>query len=71
MPRQLRVMDFRRLLLVFDALLAERHVSRAAAAAGLSQPAMCYARETFGGSFMTRCLPAPQPASSRRPRHWS
>ena len=41
-PRQLRSVDFR-LLLAFEALIAERHVSRAAAAVGLSQPAMSHA----------------------------
>ncbi len=41
-PRQLRSVDFR-LLLAFEALIAERHVSRAATAVGLSQPAMSHA----------------------------
>lgn len=41
-PRQLRSVDFR-LLLAFEALISERHVSRAAAAVGLSQPAMSHA----------------------------
>jgi DNA-binding transcriptional LysR family regulator len=31
------------LLLIFEALMAERHVSRAATRAGLSQPAMSHA----------------------------
>jgi DNA-binding transcriptional LysR family regulator len=41
-PQKVRSVDFR-LLLAFDALIAERHVSRAAAALGLSQPAMSHA----------------------------
>ena len=57
MRRQLRVMDFR-LLLAFDALVAERHVSRAAAAVGLSQPAMSHAlaklRQQFHDPLLAR-----------------
>jgi len=56
-PRQLRSVDFR-LLLAFEALLAERHVSRAAAAVGLSQPAMSHAlsklRQQFHDPLLAR-----------------
>jgi DNA-binding transcriptional LysR family regulator len=56
-PRQLRSMDFR-LLLAFEALIAERHVSRAAAAVGLSQPAMSHAlaklRQQFHDPLLAR-----------------
>jgi DNA-binding transcriptional LysR family regulator len=56
-PRQLRAVDFR-LLLAFEALIAERHVSRAAAAVGLSQPAMSHAlaklRQQFDDPLLAR-----------------
>jgi DNA-binding transcriptional LysR family regulator len=56
-PRQLRALDFR-LLLAFEALLAERHVSRAAAAVGLSQPAMSHTlaklRQQFHDPLLVR-----------------
>ncbi|MFI5030013.1 MAG: LysR family transcriptional regulator [Reyranellales bacterium] len=56
-PRQLRSVDFR-LLLAFEALIAERHVSRAAAAVGLSQPAMSHAlaklRQQFHDPLLAR-----------------
>jgi DNA-binding transcriptional LysR family regulator len=56
-PRQLRSVDFR-LLLAFEALIAERHVSRAAAAVGLSQPAMSHAlaklRQQFNDPLLAR-----------------
>lgn len=56
-PQTVRAVDFR-LLLAFDALLAERHVSRAAAAVGLSQPAMSHAlaklRQQFGDPLLVR-----------------
>ena len=56
-PRNVRSIDFR-LLLAFDALIAERHVSRAAAAVGLSQPAMSHAlaklRQQFDDPLLTR-----------------
>jgi DNA-binding transcriptional LysR family regulator len=56
-PRQLRAVDFR-LLLAFEALIAERHVSRAAAAVGLSQPAMSHAlaklRQQFHDPLLAR-----------------
>jgi DNA-binding transcriptional LysR family regulator len=56
-PRQLRSVDFR-LLLAFEALVAERHVSRAAAAVGLSQPAMSHAlanlRQQFHDPLLAR-----------------
>jgi DNA-binding transcriptional LysR family regulator len=56
-PRQVRAVDFR-LLLAFDALIAERHVSRAAAALGLSQPAMSHAlaklRQQFDDPLLAR-----------------
>lgn len=56
-PRQLRSVDFR-LLLAFEALVAERHVSRAAAAVGLSQPAMSHAlaklRQQFRDPLLVR-----------------
>ena len=51
-------MDFR-LLLAFEALIAERHVSRAAAAVGLSQPAMSHAlaklRQQFHDPLLACC----------------
>jgi DNA-binding transcriptional LysR family regulator len=56
-PRQLRSVDFR-LLLAFEALIAERHVSRAAVAVGLSQPAMSHAlaklRQQFHDPLLAR-----------------
>ena len=56
-PPQLRSVDFR-LLLAFDALIAERHVSRAAVALGLSQPAMSHAlaklRQQFDDPLLAR-----------------
>ena len=56
-PHQLRSVDFR-LLLAFEALIAERHVSRAAAAVGLSQPAMSHAlaklRQQFHDPLLAR-----------------
>lgn len=56
-PRQLRSLDFR-LLLAFEALMAERHVSRAAATVGLSQPAMSHAlaklRQQFHDPLLAR-----------------
>jgi DNA-binding transcriptional LysR family regulator len=56
-PRHVRSVDFR-LLLAFDALVTERHVSRAAAAVGLSQPAMSHAlaklRQLFDDPLLTR-----------------
>ena len=56
-PRHLRAVDFR-LLLAFDALITERHVSRAAAAVGLSQPAMSHAlaklRQQFDDPLLAR-----------------
>jgi DNA-binding transcriptional LysR family regulator len=56
-PRQLRSVDFR-LLLAFEALIAERHVSRAAATVGLSQPAMSHAlaklRQQFHDPLLAR-----------------
>lgn len=56
-PRQLRSVDFR-LLLAFEALIAERHVSRAAAAVGLSQPAMSHSlaklRQQFHDPLLAR-----------------
>jgi DNA-binding transcriptional LysR family regulator len=56
-PRNVRSIDFR-LLLAFDALITERHVSRAAAAVGLSQPAMSHAlaklRQQFDDPLLTR-----------------
>lgn len=56
-PRQLRSVDFR-LLLAFEALISERHVSRAAAAVGLSQPAMSHAlaklRQQFQDPLLAR-----------------
>jgi DNA-binding transcriptional LysR family regulator len=56
-PQQVRSVDFR-LLLAFDALIAERHVSRAAAAVGLSQPAMSHAlaklRQQFDDPLLAR-----------------
>ena len=57
MTSGLRSIDFR-LLLAFDALIAERHVSRAAAAVGLSQPAMSHAlaklRQQFDDPLLAR-----------------
>jgi DNA-binding transcriptional LysR family regulator len=57
MLRNVRSVDFR-LLLAFDALITERHVSRAAAAVGLSQPAMSHAlaklRQQFDDPLLTR-----------------
>src|SRR5260370_4238406 len=56
-PQKLRSVDFR-LLLAFDALIAERHVSRAAVAVGLSQPAMSHAlaklRQQFDDPLLAR-----------------
>jgi DNA-binding transcriptional LysR family regulator len=56
-PQYVRSVDFR-LLLAFDALLAERHVSRAAASVGLSQPAMSHAlaklRRQFDDPLLAR-----------------
>lgn len=56
-PQKVRAVDFR-LLLAFDALLSERHVSRAAAAVGLSQPAMSHAlaklRQQFDDPLLAR-----------------
>jgi DNA-binding transcriptional LysR family regulator len=56
-PRQVRSVDFR-LLLAFDALISERHVSRAAAAVNLSQPAMSHAlaklRQQFDDPVLAR-----------------
>ena len=56
-PQGLRSVDFR-LLLALDALIAERHVSRAAAAVGLSQPAMSHAlaklRQQFDDPLLAR-----------------
>src|ERR1700722_13647386 len=56
-PRQLRSVDFR-LLIAFEALIAERHVSRAAAAVGLSQPAMSHTlaklRQQFDDPLLVR-----------------
>ena len=56
-PRNVRSVDFR-LLLAFDALVTERHVSRAAAAIGLSQPAMSHAlaklRQQFDDPLLAR-----------------
>src|SRR5476649_2824639 len=56
-PLQLRSVDFR-LLLAFDALIAERHVIRAAAAVVLSQPAMSHAlaklRQQFDDPLLAR-----------------
>ena len=46
-PRTLDV----QLLVVFDALMTERHVTRAAQAVGLSQPAMSHALERLRGRF--------------------
>src|SRR5580693_497571 len=57
MTKNLRSVDFR-LLLAFDALIAERHVSRAAVALGLSQPAMSHAlaklRHQFDDPLLAR-----------------
>ena len=56
-PHQLSSVDFR-LLLAFEALIAERHVSRAAASVGLSQPAMSHAlaklRQQFHDPLLAR-----------------
>jgi DNA-binding transcriptional LysR family regulator len=56
-PRNVRSIDFR-LLLAFDALITERHVSRAATAVGLSQPAMSHAlaklRQQFDDPLLVR-----------------
>lgn len=65
-PRQLRSVDFR-LLLAFEALIAERHVSRAAAAVGLSQPAMSHAlaklRQQFHDPLLARTSTGFEPTS--------
>lgn len=55
--RNLRSVDFR-LLLAFEALFTERHVSRAASAVGLSQPALSHAlaklRHQFDDPLLVR-----------------
>jgi DNA-binding transcriptional LysR family regulator len=57
MTAGLRSIDFR-LLLAFDALITERHVSRAAATVGLSQPAMSHTlaklRQQFDDPLLVR-----------------
>src|SRR5258708_35443014 len=63
-PQKLRSVDFR-LLLAFDALIAERHVSRAAVAVGLSQPAMSHAPAKLRQQFDHP--PRPRPSTGFDP----
>jgi LysR family transcriptional activator of mexEF-oprN operon len=55
------------LLIAFDALMAERNVTRAARRVGIGQPAMSYAlsrlRELFGDDLFVRTSSAMQPTS--------
>ncbi len=62
----LRLFDLN-LLIAFDALMAERNVTRAAHRVGIGQPAMSYAlsrlRELFGDDLFVRTSSAMQPTT--------
>jgi DNA-binding transcriptional LysR family regulator len=62
----LRLFDLN-LLIVFDALMAERNVTRAAQRIGIGQPAMSYSlarlRELFGDDLFIRTTGAMQPTN--------
>jgi LysR family transcriptional regulator, mexEF-oprN operon transcriptional activator len=62
----LRLFDLN-LLIAFDALMAERNVTRAAHRVGIGQPAMSYAlsrlRELFGDDLLVRTASAMQPTT--------